>query len=318
LKLIVTGSIAYDYLMSFPGRFADHFIEGKLDKISVSFLVDEMNKQQGGCAANIAYSLALLEEKPLLVGAVGKDFGPYRDMLESVGVDTSSTVEFKDLFTASFFANTDETCNQICSFYTGAMQHARDISLKSIRLQDQALAIISPNDPDAMRQYADECRELCIPFIYDPSQQIARLSGYDLRAGIKGSKVLIVNEYELEMFIKKTGIPESSLLNEAETVIVTLAEKGAEIRTQETTIAIPPGNPVQISDPTGVGDAFRSGLMKGMINGLSWETAGRMGTLAASYVIETEGPQSHKYDLKAFVERYKKAFGEADEVQTLI
>jgi adenosine kinase len=308
VKLLITGSIAYDYLMSFPGKFSDSFIKEKLDKISVSFLVDSLEKRHGGCAANIAYSLALLGESPVLAGSAGLDFNEYETRLAAAGVDCSAVKRVDTVFTASFFCNTDSENNQIASFYTGAMQHAREISLEGFKNQN-ALAVISPNDPEAMSRHAEECRMFNIPFIYDPGQQIVRLEGETLSRGARGSKAMILNEYELELFCKKTEMDKSGILDISEALIVTLGEHGAEIFTKEKTVMIPTVKPERLLDPTGVGDAFRSGLLKGLVCGLSWEIAGRMGALAAAYVLETDGPQSHHYNLDLFIKRYEAYFG---------
>lgn len=318
MKIIVAGSIAFDYLMSFPGKFSDHFLPDKLDRISVSFLVDSLRKQRGGVAANIAYSLALLGERPILFGTVGNDFGSYREALERVGVDTSGVKSFQEEYTASCFINTDPDGNQIVSFYTGAMRFSENLSLEAYMTDHVNLVIVSPNDPRAMLKYAAECRELNIPYIFDPSQQIVRLEGDDLKGGAEGARLLILNEYELEMFKKKTKLSDGDLLTLAETVVVTIGDKGSEIRSKEGTTHIPVASPAKILDPTGVGDAFRAGLMKGMVHGLTWEEAGRMGSLAASYVLETSGPQSHVYDLHAFIQRYNRVFGESEGVGGLV
>jgi len=317
LKLIVTGSIAYDYLMTFPGKITDQILPDKLDHISLSFLVDTMKKQQGGTAANIAYSLALLGESPLLVGAVGQDFEPYRHFLEAAGVNTAGVVVFPEAFTASFFANTDQVGNQICSFYSGAMQFAGQVTLNASGVSAGDQVIISPNDPEAMLMLADECRKINVSFICDPGQQIARFNGDELRRFVDRTKLLILNEYEHDLFIKKTGLEDSDIHSLVDVLIVTLGEKGSRILMADQTIKIPIASPNVISDPTGVGDAFRSGLMKGMIHGFSWETAGRMGSLAAAYVIETEGPQSHRYDLGQFIHRYRQTFGACEEMDRL-
>ncbi len=323
MKVIVTGSIAFDTLMQFPGMFSEHFIPEKLNAISVSFLVDSMKKQRGGCGANIAYSLALLGAKPLLAGTAGEDFGEYRAWLERAGVDTSGVREIPGVYTASFFANTDRAGSQICSFYTGAMQYAKGHALKPFlsAAGKDALVIIAPNDPMAMLGYAEECRASGVRFLFDPSQQIARLSGDELLSSARGSHILIMNEYELEMFKKKTGCGDAALFDFAETVIVTLAERGAEIRTKEsggTVHKIPAVKPNRVLDPTGVGDAFRAGLVRGLGLGLSWETAGRMGSLAAAYVLETDGPQSHRYTVPEFVRRYRENFGDSLEIEKRI
>ena len=317
MNLIVTGSIAFDYLMSFPGRFSEHLLADQLQNLSVSFLVDTLHRRRGGCAGNIAYTLALLGERPLLVGAAGHDFADYGGCLEGLGVDLSGVKIVDSVFTASFFCNTDKDNNQIASFYTGAMRHAREITLGSLAHSD-SLVIISPNDPEAMANHAHQCRELGVSFIYDPSQQIARLDGEALLESTRGAKMLIVNAYELALFKNKTGLDDAGVQALAEIVVVTLGDQGAEIRLPQRTVTIPVVPTQRILDPTGVGDAFRAGLMKGMAHGLSWETAGRMGSLAAAYVLETDGPQSHGYTLPEFIRRFETVFGGADEVGTLL
>jgi len=315
MDIVVTGSIAYDYLMTFPGRFVEHILPDQLHRISLSFLVDEMRRQRGGCAANIAYNLALLGERPRLMGTVGQDFGEYRAWLEQHGVDTSLTHDEVDLFTASFFVNTDLDGNQIASFYTGAMARARDLSLRGLPAD---LVVISPNDPQAMVKYAAECRELGLPYLYDPSQQIIRLSGDDLRLGLEGCDLLVVNEYEFEMMREKTGLSaEAMRAAPARACVVTLGAEGAHIWTQGTLHAIPPVPPQRADDPTGVGDAFRAGLIKGLALGLSWDLVGRLGALAATYALEQPGPQSHHYTLAEFVVRFREHFDDGGALDSL-
>lgn len=311
MKVVLSGSIAFDYLMSFPGKFSDHFMPDKLDRISVSFLVDSLKKQKGGCAANIAYSLALLEESPLLLGAVGEDFSEYRGQLEEAGVNTAGAVEFSKTYTASFFANTDQSGNQISSFYTGAMQYAKALSVREwVSDPKESLVVVSPNDPEAMKKHTLECQDLGVPYIYDPSQQIVRLEGKTLKECADGAKILIFNEYELELFKKKTGLNEKDLLGLAETVIVTLGDQGSVIYTDKEKVEVPVARPDQINDPTGVGDAFRAGLIKGLILGLPWEDTGRIASMAAAYVLETDGPQNHHYSWEQFKERYHSVFSD--------
>src|SRR4051812_7670179 len=227
MRLIVTGSIAYDYLMSFPGKFTEHFLPEHFSRVSLSFLVDTMDKRRGGCAPNIAYTLALLGERPKLMATAGQDFGEYRHWLESTGVDTSLVREVPGKFTASFFCSTDEANNQIASFYTGAMAHAAELSFRTAGAVN--LAIISPNDPAAMTQYAEECRTLGIRFIFDPGQQCARMSGDELRDGLAGAYVLISNDYEFELIRQKTGMDEAALLRQCELLIVTRGESGSSV-----------------------------------------------------------------------------------------
>src|SRR4051794_21923051 len=227
MRIVVTGSIAFDYLMSFPGKFTEHILPEHMHRISLSFLVDTMDKRRGGCAPNIAYTLALLGERPTIMATAGEDFGEYRVWLDSAGVDTSLVSQVPGKFTASFFCSTDVDNNQIASFYTGAMADAGSLSFRVVR--DCGLAIISPNDPGAMVQYAEECRTLGIPFIFDPGQQCARMSGDELRDGITGATIVIVNDYELELLRQKTGLGEKDLLDLAKTLIVTRGENGSSV-----------------------------------------------------------------------------------------
>jgi adenosine kinase len=308
MNVVVTGSIAYDYLMTFPGYFKEHILPEQIAKLSVSFLVDSMRKQRGGCAPNIAYNLALLGERPLVMGTAGQDFADYRAWLEAHGVDTLAVVEVPDEFTSSFFVSTDRENNQIASFYIGAMAHAHDLSFANLKTRVD-LAIISPNDPEAMCKYPRECKALGIPYIYDPSQQIIRLSGDDLREGIDGSRMLIVNDYEFEMIRNKTGLAEEQVLCCTATLIVTRGGEGSTIWTDGKRIDIPTVKPLRLADPTGVGDAYRAGIIKGMSLCLPWDVIGRMGSLAATYVLEQPGTQNHSYTWDEFVARYRENFG---------
>ena len=309
MNVVVTGSIAYDYLMTFPGRFAEHILPEQIDRLSVSFLVDEMRKQRGGCAANIAYNLALLGEHPRLMGTVGQDFDAYRAWLEERGVDTSLVRTEVDLFTASFFVSTDEDGNQIANFYTGAMARARDLSLLELDHSRIDLVVISPNDPQAMVKYAVECQALGIPYLYDPSQQIVRLSGEELTKGLENAALLVVNEYEFEMIREKTGLSAGEIETAPrQACVVTLGEKGSRICTENGVHLIPAALPRCVDDPTGVGDAYRAGLIKGLALDLAWAVAGRLGSVAAVYALEQPGPQSHYYSLPDFISRLEAHF----------
>lgn len=311
MNIIVTGSIAFDYLMSFPGSFSEHLLPDHLARVSVSFLVDSMDKRRGGCAPNIAYTLALLGERPRLMGTAGQDFEEYRRWLEAAGVDTSLVKVVDGKFTASFFCSTDKDGNQIASFYTGAMAHAGELSFRAVEGCD--LAIISPNDPAAMVQYAAECRTVSIPYLFDPSQQVARLSAEELREGVAGAYIVVCNDYEFEIIRQKTDMSEADLLRHTEALVVTRGEQGASILTSDRTIQIPAVPPRRIVDPTGVGDAFRAGFMKGLAMGAPYEVCGRLGSVAATYVLEHLGGQSHAYTLEEFAARYKEHFGPLEE-----
>jgi adenosine kinase len=319
MDIVVTGSVAYDYLMTFPGRFAEHFLPDEIEHLSVSFLVDDMRRQRGGVATNIAYSLALLGERPRVMATVGQDFGEYRIWLEGQGVDTSLIRQEPDLFTASCFINTDQDGNQIVSFYTGAMARARDLSFRAPEVEEVDLVVISPNDPAAMIGYAAECQDLGIPYLYDPSQQIIRLSGEDLRAGLQGCDLLVVNEYEFGMLREKTGLSAEAIQSTpARACVVTLGSEGTRIWAQGSVHDIPIVPPEQMNEPTGVGDAFRAGLIKGMALELPWDLAGRMGALAATYTLEHFGPQSHHYTLAKFVARFRRFFDDDGKLDVLL
>lgn len=317
MTIVCTGSIAYDYLMTFPGKFRDQLIADKLENVSLSFLVDSMVKQRGGVAPNIAYTLALLGDRPAVMGTVGEDFGEYREWLEEQKIDTSLVKKIEGKFTASFFANTDLVNNQISSFYTGAMAHASEISLRELPYKPE-LVVISPNDPQAMYQYSLECQELGIPYLFDPSQQVARNPGAQLCAGVKGAESLFVNEYEYELLQKHTCMSEAEILEHVKFMVVTCGEKGARIYAGGQVYTVPTVPPVQIADPTGVGDAFRGGFLRGYMLGFDWLTCGRMGALAATYVLEQHGTQNHHYTPAEFVARYRQHFDDQGVLNALL
>jgi adenosine kinase len=307
MSTVVTGSIAFDYLMSFPGRFTEHFLPEHINRVSLSFLVDSMDKRRGGCAPNIAYTLALLGDRPRLMGTAGQDFDDYRRWLEAAGVDTSLVSVVEGKFTASFFCSTDSASNQIASFYTGAMAHAGELSFRGIDAVD--LAIVSPNDPGAMLQYAEECRTLGIPYIWDPGQQCARMSGDELRDGLVGSTIVICNDYEFELIRQKTSLDEEAILAHTQALVVTRGERGCSILQASGCVDVPAVAPHRIVDPTGVGDAFRGGFMTGLRRSADYVTCARLGSVAATYALEHLGGQSHAYTWAEFRERYESCFG---------
>jgi adenosine kinase len=307
MKIVVTGSIAFDYLMSFPGKFTEHFLPDHMDRVSLSFLVDTMDKRRGGCAPNIAYTLALLGERPLLMATAGEDFGEYRSWLETAGVDTSHVRQVPGKFTASFFCSTDQHNNQIASFYTGAMANAGELSFRAVR--DCGIAIVSPNDPGAMVQYAGECRTLGIRYIFDPGQQCVRMSGDALREGALGAAILICNDYEFELLRQKSGLSADDILKRSEALIVTRGEKGSSVITRDGRHEIPAVPPRRVVDPTGVGDAYRGGLMKGIAMGLPIASCAQIGSVAATFALEHLGGQGHAYSWDEFEQRYEEQFG---------
>jgi adenosine kinase len=307
MKLIVTGSIAYDYLMSFPGKFTEHFLAEHMQRVSLSFLVDSMDKRRGGCAPNIAYTLALLGERPHLMATAGQDFGDYREWLDAAGIDTSLVKQLSDKFCASFFCSTDTENNQIASFYTGAMANAAELSFRTVT--GAGLAIIAPNDPAAMVQYAEECRTLKIPFIFDPGQQCARMSGAELRDGLSGARVVVCNDYEFELIRQKTELQEADILAGSDALIVTRGENGCSVYEKSGRTDVKAVTPTRIVDPTGVGDAFRGGLMKGMARGASYAVSAQLGSVAATYALEHLGGLAHAYTMDEFTKRYEEHFG---------
>ena len=320
MRIVVTGSLAYDYIMDFPGHFKDHILQDKAHMLSVSFLVDSMRRLRGGVAGNIAYSLALLGERPLVVASAGEDFGEYREWMKHHGIDASGIVEIDDEFTASCFINTDKANNQIVAFYTGAMAHAKNLSLEGLGLGTDDLVVISPTDPEAMTRYADECRKLGVPFLFDPGKQTPRLDGEQILAGLNGASVLVGNDYEFAMMAQKTGRSETELIEAAPLAVVTYGEKGSTIYTNETDgqgVEIPIAPVTDVVDPTGAGDAYIAGLVFGLARRFSLPVVGRIAALTAAYAIEQRGCQEHHFTPAEFAERYAEAFGSSPEVEAL-
>ncbi len=317
MKIVITGSIAFDYLMSFPGRFQDAFLADKLETISLSFLVDSLKRQRGGTAPNIAYTMALLGDRPAIMATAGQDFGDYREFLEEHGIDTSAIVTIDNEFCASFFVNTDEDNNQIASFYTGAMAHAGQLSFAQ-HAPDADMTIITPNDPGAMRGYVRECKAIGLPFIYDPSQQTARISGEDICEGIDGCYLLSSNEYEFQLIQEKTGLSEAEILDRVGGLVMTMGPSGSRLVVDGEDIFVPVAPTRWVAEPTGAGDAYRAGLLRGMQLGLPWGVAGRMGALAAAYVLEQYGPQNHYFTREEFVARYRESFDDEGALDVLL
>ena len=319
MTIILTGSTAFDYLMKFPGYFKDHILPEHLDKISLSFLVDEMVRQRGGVGANIAYSLALLGAKPLLISNAGLDFSDYKLALDSIGVDTSGVEISRDKFTASFFVNTDLSNAQIASFYAGAMADATNVSLLNRGLTDKDLVVISPNEPRAMGKYCEECFQMGVPYFFDPGQQIIRMTGEELKFGVSHAHALFVNEYEFQLLEKHTGMSEEAILTAPFFTVVTLGENGSRIHMKEDLeYLVPVVKPERILDPTGVGDAYRAGFLRGYLANLSLEICGKMGALAATYCLEQNGTQNHSYSVNEFLTRFRIYFDDKHALDAIL
>ena len=308
MPIAVTGSIATDHLMHFPGRFADQFIADQIERLSLSFLVDHLVIKRGGVAANIAYGLGVLGHRPLLVGAVGADFDEYRTWLDEHGVDCSAVHVCDDVQTARFMCTTDDDMRQIASFYTGAMARAREIDLAALPRPD--LVLISANDPDAMLRHTDQCRELGIPFAADTSQQLARMDGPEIRRLVEGARYLFGNDYEWELLLQKTGWTAADVAERVETRVTTHGEKGAEIVGRDgATVTVGVVPETAKVDPTGVGDAFRAGFLAATEGGLSPERGAQLGSLIAVQVLETDGPQDWTWDREQAFKRLGDAYG---------
>ncbi|RCG28266.1 carbohydrate kinase family protein [Sphaerisporangium album] len=312
MRIAVTGSIATDHLMTFPGSFGEQLIAEQLDRVSLSFLVDDLQIRRGGAAANIAFGMGCLGQKPILVGAVGDDFADYRSWLERHGVDCHSVHVSETRHTARFLCTTDEHHNQIASFYTGAMAEAREIELKPVadRVDGLDLVLISPNDPDAMFRHTEECRRRGIPFGADPSQQLARMGGDEIKSLIEGAAYLFTNDYEKALVEQKTGWSDEEVLDRVGVRVTTLGPKGARIdRKGEPSIHVPPAPEQGKVDPTGVGDAFRAGFLSALAWGVSPERCGQVGNLVATHVLEEVGGQEYKLGKQGFLDRFSASYG---------
>ncbi|MFZ4486364.1 MAG: carbohydrate kinase family protein [Candidatus Nanopelagicales bacterium] len=313
MAVLITGSIATDHLMTFPGRFADSLVADKLDKISLSFLVDELEVRRGGVAPNIAFGMGCLGLKPVLVGAVGPDFADYESWLQRHGVDTRGVHVSDSRHTARFICTTDEEQNQIASFYPGAMSEARNIELKPVvdLVGDVEVVLVGANDPEAMLRHTEECRFRGYAFAADPSQQLARMEGAEIKPLVEGATFLFTNEYESALIHQKTGWNERDIASIVETRVTTLGPHGARIeRRGEPVVSVLVAEEDRRADPTGVGDAFRAGFLSGQAWGLSDERSAQLGALLATYVIETIGTQEYELAQLHFLERMAKAYGD--------
>jgi adenosine kinase len=312
VTIAVTGSIATDNLMRFPGKFSEQLLADHLHKVSLSFLVDDLVIHRGGVAGNMAYAMGILGGSPLLVGAVGSDFDEYRSHLTSHGVDCSHVYVSDSAYTARFVCTTDEDMAQIASFYPGAMSEARNIKLADVASAAGApdLVIVGANDPDAMFLHTEECRALGLAFAADPSQQLARLSGEQIRALIDGATYLFTNDYEWDLLLQKSGWSEAEVMQQIELRVTTLGEKGVDLVGRDGTFVHVDVLPeTHKDDPTGIGDAFRAGFLTGRGAGLSLERAAQLASLVATLVLEAPGPQEWTWDKDAGVRRLADAYG---------
>ena len=305
--ITVTGSLAFDNIMDYPGKFSDHIMPDKIHQINLSFLVTTLKKQKGGTAGNIAYNLALLQIPVSIVGMAGIDFSEYAKFLHESGIDTSNIQTAENNLTSSAFIMTDKTDNQITAFYPGAMEYANRLSLEKIKTD---FVVVSPNNPQAMIRFCSECQESHIPYMFDPGMQLPALNTGDLKNMLNGATILIGNDYEISLLKEKLSLDEEALLNQVEILITTLGEIGSLVQTKDQNLQISAGKVTNVVDPTGAGDAYRAGFLAGFLKNLDLKVCGQMGSIASCYAVEKYGTTSHTFSLEEFKERYKESFGE--------
>ncbi|MFO7762012.1 MAG: carbohydrate kinase family protein [Thermodesulfobacteriota bacterium] len=309
MKILISGSVAYDRIMDFPGKFADHILPDKIHILNVSFLLDSVTEKFGGTAGNIAYNLALLEEKATIFATVGRDFGPYENWMRKHGITMDGIRKIEDELTASAYITTDKSDNQITGFNPGAMKHQANYQIKDRKAED-TIAIISPGNMEDMLSYSRTYKENSIPFIFDPGQQAPIFSRDQMLELVSGSSILIANDYELQLIEETTSFTKNELLDYTSSIIVTLGEKGSIIyRKDQEPKNIPPAKAREVKDPTGAGDSYRAGLLKGFVLGRELTDAARMGAACASFAVECYGTQEHSFTLEEFQKRYQANFG---------
>ena len=310
MTVVATGSVAYDFIFTFKGRFGDQIVPDKTHIINLSFLVDSMDKKRGGVAANYAYTLALLGHPAAVLATAGADGAEYREWLEGLGIDCRGLRLLPDEYTATGFTTTDMDDNNIWGYYGGAMLKAGMLGLADTVPEPEAV-IVGPNAPDAMFRLVRECREAGIPWVFDPAHQLPHMTAEDLEEGSRGAWIVIGNDYELELIRQRTGRDQRALTELAEIVVTTLGREGSRITTRDGETAIPPAPAHQEVDPVGAGDAYRAGLVHGLLSGMDMERAGRVAGLAATYVVEQTGTVEHRYTPDEFAVRYREAYGES-------
>jgi adenosine kinase len=306
MKIVVSGSLAYDRIMDFPGKFSDHILPEKIHILNVAFQVNGVKVRFGGTAGNIAYALTLLGERPVISATIGHDYHPYFAWLAKNGISTDNIKIIEEDFTASAYITTDLLNNQITGFHPGAMKYSSSLDFDHLDPID-TMVIISPGNLDDMAKYPGQCKALGVDYIFDPGQSLPMLSAKELVQAIDGCRMLVSNEYEMELILKKTGLGQESLLDLAGTIIVTRGELGSRVFTHEGSIDVQAVKPARVLDPTGVGDSYRGGLIAGLARGLSLEQAARMGTVCASFCLECYGTQDYRFSLQEFNERLAAA-----------
>jgi len=309
MNIYVSGSLAYDRIMDFPGKFSDHILPDKIHILNVCFTVNGMVEKLGGTAGNIAHSLGLLGEKPVILATIGKDYRSYFDCLEKNGISLEGIRIIDEEFTAGAYITTDRSDNQITGFNPGAMKHPSEYDFSKAAPGD-SIGLIAAGNLGDMAAYAEEYKRRGIPCICDPGQSLTAWAGGALRKWIEGSSILITNDYELDLVMKMTGMDREALLGLTETIITTLGEEGSIVVRRGSEVRVPAVKAGVVVDPTGAGDAYRAGLLKGLVTGRDLETAARIGSVVAAYAVENYGTQEHFFTYEEFLKRYESAFPE--------
>ncbi|MBI4333318.1 MAG: carbohydrate kinase family protein [Chloroflexi bacterium] len=301
-KIIVNGSLAYDRIMDFPGYFSDHILPEKIHVLNVSFTVNGMKEKFGGTAGNIAYALTLMGEKPVICATIGNDYHRYFDWLAKNGISTEHIRRIQDDFTASAYITTDRADNQITGFNPGAMKYPSCMDFEDLN-PEETLVIVSPGNLEDMQRYPEICKARGIDYIFDPGQSLPMWDGRNLVQAIEGCRILISNDYELDLIMNKTRLSKDALLGLAATVVVTRGELGSAVSTQDGEMIIPAIKPNKVVDPTGAGDSYRGGLLCGLVHGHHIEHCARMGSVCASFTVECYGTQDYSFTAAEFNER---------------
>jgi adenosine kinase len=302
MKIIVSGSLAYDRIMDFPGYFKEHILPEKIHVLNVCFQVNDMKEKFGGTAGNIAYALTLMGQTPFISATIGRDYHRYFEWLKKNGISTEYIRIIEDEFTAGAYITTDRADNQITGFHPGAMKYSSALAFDRLDPRD-TLVIVSPGNLEDMVKYPDLCKARGIPFIFDPGQSLPMLPTEELVRAIEGCRLLIANDYELDLILCKTGMNKEALLKRASAVIVTLGEMGSRLFTPGGEISIPPAKPKAVKDPTGAGDSYRGGLISGLAKGLAIEQCAWMGSVCASFAVECYGTQEYRFSSEEFNKR---------------
>jgi len=309
MKALICGSLAYDTIMVFQDQFKNHILPDKVHILNVSFLVPRMRKEFGGCAGNISYNLKLLDGHPVPMGTVGQDFGPYREHFTRCGIDLSQVKTIDDLYTAQAFITTDLDDNQITAFHPGAMMRSFEMHVRDV--PEVAFGIVGPDSREAMLQHSTEFAERDIPFIFDPGQAMGLFNGDEFRAFIEQAQYVTVNDYESNLLQQRTGWSEKDIASRVKAYIVTRGPKGSNIHTAERTYDIPPAHERRVSDPTGCGDAYRAGLIHGLMKGMDLDTVGRLASLMGALKVEHPGTQNQRFSYAEFADQFRQQFGYA-------